>query len=190
MKRLVFFALALCVLTVCVWLPVGAEEMLPEVSGSGTVTENVTEEAADTRPRWQVLLEEEILPIVAVVVAGAGSVYVMILPVLGAMLGAIKKVRGATTLFAGATDGVLKASENSSATDKRVAACELALKQYELALAAEKEAREQASAEAEERFGRLLEVFATVFATSEELVRSGAAREMMKAVEQYVGKEA
>ena len=192
MKRLVFLVLAVCMLAMGFAVTCGAEEaLLPAAPEVGPAAEVAEPNLGDTevRPHWQVVLEDEILPIVAVVITGAASVYIMLLPVLTGMLVAVKKVKGATKLFAGATDGVLKASASSATTEERVLVFEQALKKYEMELAAEKEAREQESALAEDRFVRLLTVFATVFAASDEMVHSGAAREMMKAVEEYVGKE-
>ena len=167
MKRLVFLVLAVCMLAMGFAVTCGAEEaLLPAAPEVGPVAEVAEPNLDDTevRPHWQVVLEDEILPIVAVVITGAASVYIMLLPVLTGMLVAVKKVKGATKLFAGATDGVLKASASSATTEERVLVFEQALKKYEMALAAEKEAREQESALAEERFVRLLKVFATVFA--------------------------
>ena len=126
MKRLVFLVLAVCMLAMGFAVTCGAEEaLLPAAPEVGPVAEVAEPNLDDTevRPHWQVVLEDEILPIVAVVITGAASVYIMLLPVLTGMLVAVKKVKGATKLFAGATDGVLKASASSATTEERVLLC-------------------------------------------------------------------
>ena len=182
MKRLLICAILICVLLVCILLPCQAEEIteptLTPESERVEVTPEIETLTQDERPHWQIVVEDGILPVVAVVVIGFLSIFVIIRPTLKAIKKAASLVTAAVGLFTSATDGVLKASESSSNTNERVAELEAKLAEGEAARLA-----------AEKRFKRLLTVFASVFATNEELVRSGAAREMMKAVEEYVAEK-
>ena len=178
MRRL-FFSVLACVLLLCAVLSCRAEAV--ESEGACDSAEAVEDAAIadDTEElgHWQVVMEDTILPVVAAVISGSILTYLMTLPVLAIQRKRMREVKEAVELFTSATGGVLKASEISTSTDSKV-------KEFEERLAA----RERDRQLSEERFGRLLGIFATVFCANEEMVKSGAAREIKKAVEDYVGR--
>lgn len=176
-KRLLICAILICVLFSCILLPCQAESTEPTLTPESEgveVTPEIETLTQDERPHWQVVVEDTILPIVAAVVAGSLGTYLLTLPVLALQRKRMREVKEAVALFTSATGGVLKASEIGMSADGKV-------KELEERLAA----RERDRQLSEERFGRLLGIFATVFCANEQMVKSGAAREIKRAVEEY-----
>ena len=132
----------------------------------------------DTRAEWQIYVEDKLWPTVASIGTSIFGIYLMVSPVLSRMNKSSGTLGGAAKQFAEALAELKKSNEENAEQKARIEFLEGAL-----------ELQERALREAERRFGKLCRVFAIGWGADEQMVKSGAAREMMKVVEEYVGKE-
>ena len=132
----------------------------------------------DTRAAWQVYMEDKLWPTVASIGTSICGIYVMVSPVLSRMNKSSGTLGGAAKEFEAALAELKNANAGNAEMEARIAFLEGALELQEKALHA-----------AEERFGKLCRVFALGWGADEQMVKSGAAREMMKVVEEYEGRK-
>ncbi len=165
MKRLLicFFGVMLLVASLAIFVGAQSADELP---------------VEDTRAEWQVYMEDKLWPTVASIGTSIFGIYLMVSPVLSRMNKSTGTLGGAADDFKSALKELKDANEARAKQEERMALLE-----------AQNEAYRQAAEAAEKRFGSLCRIFAIAFGSNEEMVKSGAAREMMEVVEQYVGKE-
>lgn len=132
----------------------------------------------DTRGEWQAYIEDKLWPTVASIGTSIFGIYLMVSPVLSRMNKSSGVLGGVSKSFAEALAELKKAREQHGEDEERIAAMEEAL-----------ELQKQLLARSDERFGKLCRVFALAWGADEKMVKSGAAREMMKVVEEYVAAE-
>lgn len=168
MKRKLFL-----LLTLMAWVLTLALTAAAEVERIGSVNED--DEAV---PHWQVVLEEKIYPTVAAVASGAATLYVLMLPAITKMRAAATKVDASAAGFDQAAGGIStvgsKAGESVDAVKK--------LRAELTSLKAELLAQEQ---QHHDMLLTGLRMMGMGFSHEAELVKNGAAREIMRMEEQY-----
>lgn len=128
---------------------------------------------------WQRFLDEKLWPAVATVVSATFSIYALILPVIERLKKGTGTMVGAAAEFSAARAALATSNEENKELRARVKALE-----------EEQEIAKREQAEARKRFGRLCRVFAVGWGADERMVKSGAAREMFKIVEEFEKGEA
>ena len=162
-KRILFLLLAVVVLTAGIVL--GYLMAMPDA------------EAMD-KPQWQVFVEQKVLPIVTTVVTAIASYYIMNYPAISKINAAAAAATASAAGFDGAAGGIVRVATEASAGKAELAA-----------LKAKIEAMEQKhdAHYADERKILLtaLKMIGTGFSHEAELVKNGAAREIMQMEEEY-----
>lgn len=160
-KRLLICLFAVVLLVAGFCLMVGAWSATEEVRGT-----------------WVAFLEDKLWPSVASTVTAVCGIYLMVSPVISRLSGSSSVMGSAAKEFKETAASLKNAVEKNEQLEKRLEELE-----GKLRLA------EDATRSAEARFGRICRVFAIGWGADERMVRSGAAREMMKVVEEYEKKE-
>lgn len=177
MKRLLICFLGAVLLVASLVILVGAQALdEPAVQG-------------DTREAWQIYMEDKLWPTVASIGTSVFGIYLMVSPVLSRMNKSSGTLGGAAKEFAAAIAELKKSNERNSTQEERIATLEAERERWKEQFEAERERQEKALRETEARFAQLCRVFAIGWGADEQMVKSGAAREMMKVVEAYEGRE-
>ncbi len=129
-QTLWIFALCLTLLLCCI--PIGAEELPSMIEATDVVTESVEQvstevtEAEQALPavpeNWQTYIEEELLPVITMVLTVIAGIYVAISPILA-------KIRKASEKFKSATEDVNIATGTVKSNDRKISELEALLSQ-------------------------------------------------------------
>ncbi len=123
---------------------------------------------------WRTFLETQLWPTVASIATSIFGIYLLVSPVLSRLNVSSGTMGGAAKAFAAALAELTNANKKNAEQEARIALLENEL-----------ELQKKVAHETERRFGKLCRVFAIGWGADERMVKSGAAREMMKVVEEY-----
>lgn len=137
---------------------------------------------ADGRPPWQAYLEDRLLPMLGAVVSGAATFYLLFLPVIKKIQTASAAARRSADGFDKAAGGIRNVSDETQTVARTLAGLKETLEEATAAVVASEE-------KSRETVELLLSVVSLAFSHEEELVKNGTAREIVKVVENYVGKK-